>query len=143
MSDALDEVRPFSPKLIHSQSVGLQGTVKVMRRGNRLLISSISNVRRLRMYRSTRTAITVGTAVMTLYLGLPLAQAISSYDHTGGRYQSNSADGQYYTDQYGDLDVLEDQDRMKRDRSAGYWNREVYRSNASNRNPRSRPSAVR
>ena len=102
---------------------------------------------------ASRKFMTFGSAVMTLCLGLPFAaQAGSSFDSTGDRYRYGSpyrdkgshADSWdrgynnrgYYTDQYGDLDTVQDQETDKRDRSVGYWTQEGYRSNVSTQNPR-------
>ena len=94
-----------------------------------------------------------GAAVMTLCLGLPfMAQAASSHDYrdrsevdTRGWSDSRSIydanrdrydHRQFYTDQYGDLDTMEDQEKDIRYRGDGYVTQEGYRSTASTRNPR-------
>jgi osmotically-inducible protein OsmY len=99
----------------------------------------------------------VGTAVMALCLGLPvMAQADSSYDYrdrshvdtrgwSDSRYYDadrdrnrdrNNDNRGYYTDQYGDLDTMEDQDNNHRYRGEGYVTQDGYRSTASHpRNP--------
>lgn len=95
----------------------------------------------------------VGTTVMTLCLGMPfMAQADSSYDYRGRSdvdtrgwsdsrsiYDANRDrhdKRQFYTDQYGDLDTMEDQERDLSYRDEGYVTQEGYRSTASTRNPR-------
>jgi osmotically-inducible protein OsmY len=106
----------------------------------------------------TGERIIVGTAVMTLCLGMPLmAQAGSSYDYG---YRSDHVqrgwsdsrprddanrdrydDGrQFYTDQYGDLDteLYEERKRMAGQRTDGRWTDEGYRSNTSSQTPRYR-----
>lgn len=105
------------------------------------------------MHVSSRNVITGGVAVMTVCLGFPLmAQAGSSNDYneyedrydTSQREWADSRPGkhdvpidrrsdnqQYYTDQYGDLDTIRTQENLKRNRSAGNWTNDGYRSNAS------------
>ena len=95
----------------------------------------------------------VGTAVMALCLGVPfMAQAASSYDYRdrsdvdtrGWSYSRSIYDAnrdrydhrQFYTDQYGDLDTMEDQEKEIGYRGEGYVTQEGYRSTASTRNPR-------
>lgn len=98
----------------------------------------------------------VGTAVMALCLGLPvMAQADSTYDfrdrsdvHPRGWFDSRydyDADRyrhhdnrQFYTDQYGDLDTMEDQDKDNRYRPEGYVTQDGYRSSVSTTSPRYR-----
>ncbi|MCA9421829.1 MAG: hypothetical protein KC592_12475, partial [Nitrospira sp.] len=101
-----------------------------------------------------RERMKVGTAVMALCLGIPvMAQADSSYDYrdrsdvvTRGwsdsssyydadrdRYNDNRG---FYTDQYGDLDTMEDQEKNHRYRPEGYVTQDGYRSTASTRTPR-------
>jgi osmotically-inducible protein OsmY len=104
-----------------------------------------------------RKIMTIGSAVVTLCLGIPLvAQSGSSFDYTDNRYRSDVDprgwfdsrsnydanrdryydNRQFYTDQYGDLDTVRDQEKDKRYRSEGYVTQEGYRSTASTRNPR-------
>ncbi len=98
-----------------------------------------------------RERMKLGTAVMALCLGMPvMAQAASSYDYRDrsdvdprGRFDSRSYDAdrdrdndnrQFYTDQYGDLDTMEDQKKDNRYRPEGYVTQEGYRSTASSGN---------
>ncbi len=95
----------------------------------------------------------MGSAVMTLCLAMPfMAQAASSFDYrdrsegdTRGWSDSRSIydanrdrydNRQFYTDQYGDLDTMEDHEKDIRYRGEGYVTQEGYRSTASTRNPR-------
>lgn len=96
----------------------------------------------------------MGAAVMALCLGMPvMAQAGSSYDYkdrsdvdTRGwsDFRSYDADRdrydnrQFYTDQYGDMDTMEDQDKHYRYRPEGYVTQEGYRSSVSTKSPRYR-----
>ncbi|WNM62656.1 BON domain-containing protein [Candidatus Nitrospira neomarina] len=94
----------------------------------------------------------MGAAAMALCLGMPvMAQAGSSYDYrdrsdvdTRGWSDYRAYDGdrdrhdnrQFYTDQYGDLDTMEEQDKHHRSRPEGYVTQDGYRSTASSRNTR-------
>lgn len=101
----------------------------------------------------TRQRMEVGTAVLALSLGMPfMGQAASSYDigsrDTRGWSDSRSIydanrdrypdNRQYYTDQYGDLDTMENQEYENRHRLEGYVTQDGYRSDVSTTSPRYR-----
>ncbi|MGP0593666.1 BON domain-containing protein [Nitrospira sp. T9] len=98
----------------------------------------------------------MGAAVMALCLGMPVMAQAGSYDYrdrsdvdTRGWSDYRSYDAnrdrndyrQFYTDQYGDLDTMEDQDKYHRYRhegNEGYVTQDGYRSSVSTRSPRYR-----